>query len=171
MNKCHKTNCNKPTIYRSNLCVKHDKELKKEQDDIIIEEERRLKKEQDDEYKVCLEQDTKINEDKELQKIMKESLDSYYNEKKKLIKNEGYYTVKIKFPQNITVHKFDINSKINDIFDVIDIYIYENKLNINNYNIILNFPKKIFTKENDGLFLHDISLEQNFLVHVQDIDS
>ena len=68
---------------------------------------------------------------------MEESLDSYYNDKKKLIKNDGYYTVKIKFPNHTTHHKFDINSKISDIFDVIDIFIYENKLKINIYNIIL----------------------------------
>ena len=51
MNKCQKTNCNRPNIYRSNLCIKHNKELKKEQEDNIkqeqednIKEERKLKK-------------------------------------------------------------------------------------------------------------------------------
>jgi hypothetical protein len=109
-------------------------------------------------------------EDKELQKIMEESLNDYYKEKQKLIKNDGYYTIKIKFPSHIIIHKFDINSKLSDIFDVIDIFIYENKLNIKNYNIILNFPKKEFTKENDSLFLYELNLEQNFLLYVRDLD-
>jgi len=179
MNICQKINCNKSAIHRSKFCIEHEirKRINTEEDIIkedIIKEERKLKKEQEDEYKLCLEYDRKVFEDKELQKIIEESLDSYYSEKKNLIEtkdNDSYYTIKIKFQFDNIVQKFDMKSKISDIFNVIDVYIYEKKININNYNIILNFPKKVFTKENKDIFLYELNLEQNFLLHVQDLEN
>ena len=190
MKTCQKENCNKNTVLRSKFCEDHKKrytkrdieqererqrdterKLKRHQE---IEEDRRLSQEQQEEYNMCLEHDRKMFEEREMQKILSESLDEYYNEKKILIQNmenNEYYTVKIKFPKDNIIIKFDINSKLSDIFDIIDIYIYENKLNIKNYNIVSNFPKKVFTKDDMFLELCELNLGQNFLIHIQDLDS
>ena len=182
MNMCQKVNCNKPTR-RSKFCIDHKRKIKNERDvdeaikitsEKYIDEERKLKNEQEAEYKLCLEHDRKILEDNQLQKILAESLDNYYIERKKQIenmKNNEHYTIKIKFSTDSIIKKFDISSNLSDIFNIIDIYIYENKLNINNYTMVLNFPKVIFTKENKDTKLYELNLDKNFVLYVYDLDN
>jgi hypothetical protein len=156
-----------------------EEERKQEQDisyQNLLEEERKLKQEQDISYQNTLIQDRLRIEENEYNNILKLSLDQFYIDKKNKLQSEpingDFYFIKIKIPNgNILSRKFNINSKIEDIRDYLDIYFYENGINIQNYNIVFTIPFKKIGIEYNNLFIKDITNQNKFIIHINNIDA
>lgn len=139
-------------------------------------EERKLKQEQDIEYQNTLMQDRLRIEENEYKNILKMSLEQFYIDKKNNLQKEPTesecYFIKIKIPNGSTLsRKFNLNSKIQDIRDYLDVYFYENKINVQNYNIVFVIPFKKLNTEYNNLFIKDITNQNKFMIHINDNDS
>lgn len=188
MKICQKNNCDLPAILRGKYCEIHrtNKKIKKNEEYTEIDiraikekesniiNDRQLKLQQDDEYRICVEQDKKKIEEQEYQKILDLSIQDYYNDLKTRIekdKIEEYYSIKIKFSNGSNIiRKFNFSASINDIIEVIELYLYEMKIKISNYNIVLNYPKRVFTYIDKNILLKTLNLEKNFSIYISDTD-
>ena len=198
---CQKPYCELPSIPRGKYCEIHRIKKKnkrnidleqnfntlriREEIDIerkllekqkILEEERIIRQEQEEAYKNALEADRKRLEETEYENILKLSKDKYFEDlKNKLLTRdigEEYYNIKIQFPAGLHINnKFSIDSIINDIREYIDLYIYENNINIINYDLILNYPYKKFTTDDRDLQIKKISNVKNFILYLSNLDA
>lgn len=196
MRLCQKISCNLPAISRGKYCEIHRTnkrkssiqyqenifDIEREQENKIqlqkkveIENDRQLRFEQEEEYKRSMEMDIKRNEEIEYEKILELSMQEYYNEKKNKVKKqieEIYYSIKIKLPDgDILVKNFGVNCSIGLIRDAIEIYFYEMKIKVYNYQIVFNYPKRIFTKEDNDILLSSLDVPKNFIIYVYNLDS
>jgi hypothetical protein len=198
---CQKPYCELPSIPRGKYCEIHRIKKKnkrnieleqnfntlriREEIDIerkllekqkILEEERIIRQEQEEAYKNALEADRKRLEETEYENILKLSKDKYFEDlKNKLLTRDiggEYYNIKIQFPAGLHINnKFSIDSIINDIREYIDLYIYENNINIINYDLILNYPYKKFTTDDRDLQIKKISNVKNFILYLSNLDA
>lgn len=148
-----------------------------------LEEDRLLKIIQENEYietqrldieRIKFEKERKLKEENE--KKLKEE-----NEKKQIdlkkakivyVDEKNCYNIKINFPNgNKIIRKFKIESNVEDIRNVIDIFLYENKINIKNYDLIANFPFKRLTSEDLNTKIEEFTNFKNFILIVENLDS
>ena len=100
--------------------------------------------------------------------ILKEELIN--NKKKKIslikINNNDHYKIKIKTQKSDLILKINKNSKILDIKDHLDVYFYDNNMNINDYNLIIQTKdgKKILSDLNDKIC--NLEVPNNFLLYL-----
>lgn len=180
----HRTNKRRTTInYQENIFEEENRRQIGEENKRRIEEEnrrqieiendRKLRMEQEEEYKRSMEIDMKRNEEMEYEKMLELSLKEYYNDKKNKMKIEDtYYSIKIKLPDgDILVKNFGIDCSIGSLRDAIEIYFYEMKIKISEYQIVFNYPKRIFTKEDSYILISSLDVPKNFIIYVYNLDA
>jgi Rad3-related DNA helicase len=197
MKICAKNNCSNNAIQRGKYCIIHKTNKKKiiiddegdKKENIVSQHflknntdydiERILKEEQDEEYKKTMEMDIERirlkNEEDEIKNIIELSKQMYIQDKKNKIKEEpneskDNYNFQFKLPNNNRIKRiFDKDSTLIDIRNFLDIYFYENSLNIENYDLV-TFPKIIF-KKNDDKKISEYNLQKNILFFIHNLDS
>lgn len=150
-----------------------------------IEEDRLLKQDQDLEFQETMKKDIerikhreneecekqRIKEDEELQEAI---FQSEIENKRSLISKEpdnNGYNIKFNIPKTqCIIHNFPEYSSFRNVFDFLDVYFYDNKIPIVNYNLVVNFPKKIYSSSDFELLLCDEKLSKNTLFFLQDLD-
>ena len=191
MKQCQKINCFNDAIPRGKFCEVHrskrvikrnieDDRLRIEKNEhemmMNLESERLLKMEQDIEYKNTMEQDRLRLEKNEYENILKMSLEQFQIDKKNTLQNEpvngDFYSIKIKIPTGIILNRnFSLDSKIKDIRTYLDVYFYENKLDIHNYDIIFNIPFFRVTIIDEEKYIKDFSEQKKIMIHICNLDS
>jgi len=141
-----------------------------------LEEERELKHQQEEEYEFTRIQDIKIREEQELEKAILESENIYLEEKKKELESEpedrpDNFKLKFKLPNGKTITRtFYLGTQLKNIRAYLKIYFHANKIGINNYSLVLNFPKKEFTEIENEMLLSDLVSEKNILFYIKNLD-
>lgn len=141
-----------------------------------LEEDRLLKKQQELEYLECLEYDKKklqsLNE-KKLEEQNKVKLINKLKEKYNKIEDENdinNFKIKIKLPNCSIIRIFNNKVTIQDIREYIDLYLYENNINIINYDLISINPNKKFDKTSN-LEINNLGFPRNFCLFLQNLDN
>ena len=130
---------------------------------------------------IRLENEKKENErfEEELAKIIKIStemdIEMSIQKKKELLErhvvdenDKSNYQIKFKLKDFTILKKFNKNSTINDLRLFVDICIHENKIQIQNYNLVKNFPKEILSDLD--VELDKTNLTRNFILYIENID-
>ena len=87
-----------------------------------------------------------------------------------LIDENNFISLKFKLPNSILLtKKFYIDVKFKDLRNFLDCYILENKIVLENYIIVSNFPKKIYDIESNSILLKDEYKEKNIVFYVSEI--
>jgi len=195
---CQRINCIKPAIYRGKYCEDHKttkpkiskinaivQERIKEFEEIErqteykqkLDEERAIRKEQDDEYELTRKLDIERLEGEEIKKIMEMSRIDYYTELKKKIDTEDIdeencFLIRIQFPNgNKLIKKINRGSTLKNVRNYIELYKYENNINISNYDLIANFPYKRYTIKENDIDISEISDQKQFILYLQNLDN
>lgn len=144
-----------------------------------IIEDRELKMEQELEYEKTIIEDQQQqrlkDEEKELFQIIEISKQFSIEEKKNKILpesvDEDCLNLKFKLPNgNDIKRKFNKTATINDIRNYLDIYFIDNKLKIENYNLILQYPRKKFTIKDYEIEINTITPEKSFIMILEILD-
>lgn len=166
MKLCQKHNCERIVVI-DEYCDIH-----------IIEEERLLKEEQECQFRETEIKDRELLESLEIEKVLELSRRIYYKELKDglndeiVIDEKNCFTIKFQFPNGLkNVNKFKHDVTVKTLINYVDVYIYDNNMGIDNYILVLNFPKLELDK---GLYYHelkDLVNTSNFVVHIRDLNS
>lgn len=192
---CKKENCNNLCIStRFKYCEEHRSKKRKTIEDNILriereharedeeirlkklEEERILKSQQEQDFEFAKLQDLKLKEEKELEKAILESEKLFIEQKKKELENEpecsaDNFKLKFKLPNGNTITRsFYPETKLKEVRSYLKIYFSVNKISITDYSLVLNFPKKEFTENENEIFLSDIVSEKNILFYIKNLD-
>ena len=142
-----------------------------------IIKDRELKMEQETEYEKTLLEDQQklimIESEKEFQKILEMSRQLSIEEKRKNIlldSEDDYFNIKFKLPNGESKKKFSRYAKINDIRNYIDIYFIDNNIRIENYNLVMQYPLKKITKDDNDSEIQKITNEKSFILFIQNLD-
>ena len=118
-----------------------------------------------------------MNEENELNNILELSKKTFISDIKNKVLDEpnkdlkNFYNIQFKLPSGSNLkRKIPENIKFEDIRNFLDYYFYENKININNYNLVL-FPNRFFTIENNYDLLNDYNIPNIITFFIQDCDS
>lgn len=152
------------------------------------EEERTLRKEK--EYMETVERDTermrmddekKENErfEEELAYVLKMTtemdIENSIEKKRKRLEqfvvdenDKNNYKIKFKLKDFTVLKHFNKNSTINDLRNFVDIYIYENNIKIQNYDLVTNFPKEMLSDLE--MKLSDTKLSKNCILYIENLD-
>ena len=200
---CKKKDCNNTAIARGKYCNIHRTNKVKNNIPVLMEETKQETKYNNDEdielaLKLSLEtlkieKINKIEEDRKL-KIDQESafnetvkldiermnrkkveVEELENKRINISKNnptekENYFNIKIKLPSNkALIKKFKEESYVRDIRDYLDVYFFDNNINIKNYILLINALEKK-TLENSDL-ISSLNMSNNFMIFLEDLDS
>ena len=154
------------------------------------EEERKLRNEQEKEYmeaverdkeRIILENERKENErfEEELAYVLKMTtemdIENSIEKKRKMLEqivvdenDKNNYKIKFKLKDFTVLKHFNKNSTINDLRNFVDIYIYENNIKIQNYDLVTNFPKEILSELEMQLL--DTNLSKNCILYIENLD-
>ena len=169
MKQCMKTNCYKPSIKRGKYCEEHrsnkriNSEMKRDDDldsitvpislppPIIYDERKHLIEEQDKEYKenelIDLKRFEEIENKKYEKQIKDFEIDSLRNKVFSYELTENSFQIKFSMSNGTKIlHYFNNNALFEDLFEYLDVYFYDNNINIPNYDLVC-FPNRIFTKQ------------------------
>jgi hypothetical protein len=196
---CKKKDCNNTAIARGKYCNIH--RTNKAKNNIpILREETKYNNDEDIELALKLSLETlkmektnKIEEDRKL-KVDQESafnetvkldiermnrkkleLEELENKRINISKNnptekENYFNIKIKLPSNkALIKKFKEESYVNDIRDYLDVYFFDNNINIKNYILLINALEKKKLENSD--LISSLNMSNNFMIFLEDIDS
>jgi hypothetical protein len=198
---CHKRECSNESIPRGKYCELH-RTNKKRKDIIIrnfeeednyfeehkrdkeeknkkLEEDRLIIKQQEEEYRETERLDKENMEKIDILKAIQDSKDYFIKEKRESIlkepdiKEEEIYFFKIKLPNGKSIlRRFLKDSNLQNIRDYLDIYFYDNNIKIESYNLVLDFPKIIFTdtKDTNNLKLKDVINKKNIILYIENLD-
>jgi hypothetical protein len=98
-------------------------------------------------------------EEEKRNKILSESADDYFN-------------IQILFPSGRRVkRKFQLESSLVDIRNFVDIYILDNEIKIENYDLVHNYPYKKFTYRDNEIPLYSTFDQKSFTLYVENLDS
>lgn len=156
-----------------------EEKIIKEQKNKKIEEDRIIRKEQEAEYKETERLDIEKMENIRFLKAIEESKKNFIKEKKEFllnepdIKEEGVYYFKIKLSTGKAIlRRFSNDSKIQDIRDYLEVYFYDNNISIENYNLVLNYPKIEFgnTEDENNLKLKNVIEQKNIIIYIRNLD-
>ena len=196
MKFCKREDCDEVAIPRGKYCEKHrttkkrnvienelsdfdkainlskmtyqNEEKEREKLDKVIKEleiNRLIIEEQDREY-----EEAKKKDQERINKI-KIQEDNINNKRKKINSielNKEHYKIKIKLQSGDIILKCNKNQDILYIKDYLDVYFYDNKLKIENYNLILPTKEgKLILKENEKL--EELDLPNNFLLYIENL--
>lgn len=165
MKRCAKTNCIKNSIIRGKYCEEHRTRKKIsiqpveviQQPDIqpsvtqnIIEQERRfLIDEQNREYEETIKLDMLRNQEKEQQMLEKAFKESEMDQIRQLVfsneKTDDSFNIKFSINGKQNIHYFNRDASFKDIFQYIDLYLYDTKTEME-YDLIY-YPNIVFSKD------------------------
>ena len=165
MKRCAKANCIKNSITRGKYCEEHRvrKKIRPEtiqQSDIqdiqpsvtqnIIEQERRfLIDEQNREYEETIKLDMLRNQEKEQQMLEKAFKESEMDQLRQLVfsneKSDDSFNIKFSINGKQNIHYFNRDASFKDIFQYIDLYLYDTKTEME-YDLIY-YPNIVFSKD------------------------
>lgn len=154
MKRCARNNCFRNSIPRGKYCDEHRVARKKSVDipvqPSISEIERRLIiDEQNNEYNETMRLDMlkmQENEQKMLEKVFKESeMDQLREHVFSYEKKSDSFNIKFSINGKSQVHYFNHDALFKDIFQYIDLYLYDNNLEME-YDLIY-YPNNIFSKD------------------------
>ena len=134
-----------------------------------IEEDRKLKIDQESAF------DETVKLDIERMNRKKVEVEELENKRINISKNnptekENYFNIKIKLPSNkALIKKFKEESYVRDIRDYLDVYFFDNNINIKNYILLINALEKK-TLENSDL-ISSLNMSNNFMIFLEDLDS
>ena len=173
--------------------IEDDRQLRLDQDRLRlqkIEEDRQLRRDQELEYnetilkdkeRMRVEEEKKENErfEEELAQIIKMSaemeIENSIEKKKKSLErlvvdenDKNNYKIKFKLKDFTFLKQFNKNSTINDLRNFVDIYIHENNIKIQNYDLVTNFPKEILSDLE--LELSNTKLSKNCILYIENLD-
>jgi hypothetical protein len=198
MRTCQKINCELPSISRGKYCEKHrtnkkkppierirtETEQKSEETHQKVEHEKQLKldedriirSEQDKEYEETVRADQERLDQIEYNKVLEMSINEYFLNKKASLGPENidgvFYNIKIQLPNGLKItRKFKKDCSIGDIRDYIDVYFFENKINIPNYELIINFPYQKFTKDDCNIELQTLEVPKMLMLFLSNLDA
>jgi hypothetical protein len=192
--QCQKEDCYEPAIRRGKYCELHrtgkikqkkDEAKSNYEEDINlamklslqmldkerIEEERKLKIDQDNEYldTVRIDMERIEKEKKRVEDIESKRLNTLKNE---TLIGLCYFNIKIKLPFQTLLKKFNDKCKLKDIRDYLDVYFEDNKINIKNYNLVINQnPIRRLSIENNNLDISSLNLGSNFILFLENLDA
>ena len=185
-----KENCEYPSIPRGKFCEMHRTNKRRIAPSSVppvspsiphekILEDRFLREEQMEEYERTVEEDRRrireLEEQKELEMVIELSKKMELDEKRKKIITEpvdNYFNVQIIFPNGRKARrKFEDASRLSDIRNFVDVYLIDNEIKIENYDLVHNYPFMKFTfSENDEPLATTFS-QKNFSLYIQNLDS
>jgi hypothetical protein len=83
-----------------------------------------------------------------------------------------YFNIKIKLSNQTLIKKFSNKCKIKDIRDYLDVYFDDNKINIKNYNLVINQSPIIKLSISDNnLNISALNLPNNFILFLENLDA
>ena len=82
--------------------------------------------------------------------------------------DKNNYKIKFKLKDFTVLKHFNKNSTINDLRNFVDIYIYENNIKIQNYDLVTNFPKEMLSDLE--MKLSDTKLSKNCILYIENLD-
>ena len=171
MKRCAKTNCIKNSITRGKYCEEHRVRKKAIQETIqrqeviqrqetiqipetiqqsLVEQERRfLIDDQNKEYEETMRLDILRNQQKEQQMIEKAIKDSEMDQIRHLVfsneKSDNSFNIKFSINGKQNIHYFNHDAFFKDIFQYIDLYLYDTKTEME-YDLIY-YPNIVFSKD------------------------
>jgi hypothetical protein len=157
MKRCAKSNCIKNSITRGKYCEDHRTRKKQNQlpePDIQsltqnIVERRFLIDEQNKEYEETMRLDQLRNEEKEQQMLEKVFKESEMDQIRQLIfsneKTNDSFNIKFSIKGKQNIHYFDRDALFKDVFQYIDLYLYDTKTEME-YDLIY-YPNIVFSKD------------------------
>lgn len=134
-----------------------------------IEEDRKLKIDQESAF------DETVKLDIERMNRKKLEIEELENKRINISKNnptekENYFNIKIKLPSNkALIKKFKEESYVNDIRDYLDVYFFDNNINIKNYILLINALEKKKLENSD--LISSLNMSNNFMIFLEDLDS
>lgn len=162
---CGKIECNNISIFRGKYCEEHrtNKKISKEEN-----ERRLLRVEQENDYEETMIIDKMKLIEEENKIINKIIIDSNMDQLRKKVYNQEIIndnSFKIKFTKRInTIKCFNNNASFSDIYDFIDIFLYDNNISIE-YELIsypnIKYKRNEIKKINDYFNCKNISLIVN----------
>ena len=183
MRICLKEDCGNPSIPRGKFCEMH-RTNKRTPIPVVIDQERiledrLLRDEQKEEYDRTVIEDERrmreIQEEKELELAIEMSRKMEIDDKRRKIGDEPlceYFNVQFFFPSGRRVRrKFSDNSTLSDVRNFIDIYLVDNKIKIENYDLVYNFPYRKFTSIDNECTLNSVFTEKSFSLYIENLDS
>ena len=181
MRICLKEDCDNPIIPRGKFCEIHRTNKRRGVPDTQerILEDRLLREEQKEEYDRTLIEDERrmreIQEEKEIEIVMEMSRKMEIDDKRKKILDEPcveYFNIQILFPSGRrTRRKFPDISTLSDVRNFIDIYLLDNEIKIENYDLVYNFPYRKFTSIDNEYTLNSVFTEKSFSLYIENLDS
>ena len=176
----------KTDIAEIRLKQQEEKSIEDEIKKLQLEEDRLLRQDQEFEYQETMRKDMeriKQEKDKEYKKqLLKEDEElqqaiflSEIESKRSLIpkdQDDNGYNIKFNIPKKpCVIHNFHGKSSFRNVFNFLDVYFHDNKIPITNYNIVVGYPKKIYTLSESDIMLCDANLPKNVTLFLQDLDS
>ena len=157
MKTCARTNCIKPSITRGKYCEEHrvrkkvnQQPLQQPPEQIIDEQERRLLIDsQNHEYDEAMRLDMIRHQEKEQEMLEKAFKESQMDQVRQIVfsyeKNDDSFNIKFSINGKQQIHYFNHDALFKDIFQYIDLYLYDNNLDME-YELIY-YPNNIFSKD------------------------
>ena len=137
-----------------------------------FEEDRQLRIDQEYEFNETMKLDIERLEkdNKRAEEIENKRLNSIKSEPTD--DKEEYFNIKIKLSNRSLIRKFKYHSKIKDIRDYLDVYFEDNKINIKNYNLVINQSslRKLLIIDNN-LTISSLKLSNNFILFLENLDA
>lgn len=157
MNICKKESCNNFSIARGKYCNEH-KTTKRKKDNIskVLIEERQLKEEQNKEFSESLSKDIE-NQNKLVEK--RKQVDIIRERVSDIKLTDSYFTLKIVFNDKnglYIIQEFNKESTTLNIFDFIDLFIYDNDIIYTNDYSLIVYPNIEIKKTDENKKLINI---------------
>ena len=196
MKQCMKPNCYKPSIKKGKYCEEHRTNRKRETISIPLpppspilvsqppqmnnlesyEERKRIIDEQEREYKENeLIDQLKFEEieNKKYEKQIKDfEIDSLRNKVFNYELTKNSFQIKFSMSNGTKIlHSFNEDAIFEDLFDYLDVYFYDNSINISNYELVY-FPNHLFSKkEHSNTGINDKFTTQNIVLLIKNLDA
>ena len=185
---CKTESCAEICEYKKQYCTLHRRNYRRRTDDQLrnnifqthvsetqIKLDRELREQQELEFQETQLLDMqRINErndalffEKEIEDAIQRSIECEKNERKSKIQDtdsidiSNCIKIKFKIPNSQFINQNFLNeSTFQDLRNFLDFYFFENKIDVGSYNIVSNFPKKVFSDDfNTSKILDHISLK------------
>ena len=149
--------------------IKIDRELRHQQE-LEFQETQRL------DMQKIQEKNEAIFFEKEIEDAIKLSIETEKNERKSKLQDidsidvNNCLKIKFKIPNSQFVNQnFYNESTFEDLRNFLDFYFFENKIEVGSYNIVSNFPKKVFSVDfNPSKIIDHISLK-NIVLYISEV--
>jgi len=196
---CQKINCNREVITRGKYCEEHKTKTKKpiqvrirefeEEENRIqinrekeilekekIDEDRYIRQIQQEDYEQAMKMDSERLDKIEFENILTESKKNYYIELRNRFDSEildnSFLSIRIQLPNGSKINKkFNNKTTLNILRNYIELYFYENNIDIKNYDLIYNVPDNMFVLEDNDSCITEIIDEKCFALYLHNLEA